>query len=334
MSLDETKPKATVSTSQDPAFAFIETPDRKSAVSSPSEASKPSPDGNETDPPNSPDSDQQDENTASARLRNPSSAYGKEPKFVPRSPVDPKHVFNGDFSAWDETSNFLRAFALGRNMGHLITPDFLEFHSKSLKKGSKLADIYHEFKDEDGLTIRDHQSSLAQFKSDIKAVYSAILSVFRKNTDRAILTKHKTTSDGLSAWIDLHEKHDNKGAAAIAADEMEEIITKPYHRTFPGGVNAFLTRLAGAFSKLNELADIDESGECCTYTEPQMIRRLTYLLSHDAETRRWAELAKDVKEFNTFDQAVTCFRRKALGEDHHNHGRFSQQIQRACDPQS
>ena len=49
-----------------------------------------------------------------------------------------------------------------------------------------------------------------------------------------------------------------------------------------------------------------------------MIHHLTCLLSHDAETCHWAELAKDVKEFCTFDEAVTCFRCKALGEDHHN----------------
>ena len=92
--------------------------------------------------------------------------------------MDPKHVFNGDFSAWDETSNFLRAFALGCQMGYLIAPEFLEFYSDKLKEGSKLADVCHAYRDDDGLSIMDHQCSLAQFKSDIKAVYSAILSVF------------------------------------------------------------------------------------------------------------------------------------------------------------
>ena len=106
--------------------------------------------------------------------------------------------------------------------------------------------------------------------------------------------------------------------SSIAADEMEEIITKPYYKTFPGGVNAFLMCLTGAFSKLNELADLDETGEYCSYTEPQMIRRLTFLLSKDDETRSWTHLAKEVKDFHTLDEAVTHFRRKALGEDHHN----------------
>ena len=318
MSMDDTKPAETPSGPKDPAFAFVGTPGRSADESSPPEASKSSPEASGTGSPPSPDPASPDDHSASDRLRNPSTAYGKEPKFVARSPVDPKHVFNGDFSAWDETSNFLRAFALGRQMGYLIAPEFLEFYSTKLKEGSKLADIHHACRDDDGLSIRDHQCSLAQFKSDIKAVCSAILSVFRKNTDRAILTKHKATSDGISAWIDLHEKYDNQGAAAIAADEMEEIITKPCCKTFPGGVNAFLTHLTGAFSKLNELADLDETGECCSYSEPQMICRLTFLFSKDTETHSWAHLAKEVKDFHTLDEAVTYFRRKALGEDHHN----------------
>ena len=318
ISMDDTKPEATPSGSKDPAFAFVGTPDCKPGDSSPSEAPKTSPEASGTGSLPSPDSTTSDDNSASDRLRNPSTTYGKEPKFVARSPVDPKHVFNGDFSAWDETSNFLRAFALGRQMGYLIAPEFLEFHSDKLKEGSKLANICHACRDDDGLSIRDHQCSLAQFKSDIKAVCSAILSVFRKNTDRAILTKHKATSDGISAWIDLHEKHDNQGAAAIAADENEETITKPHHRTFPGGVNAFLMRLTGAFSKLNELAELDTTGEYCSHTEPQMIRRLTFLLSKDDETRSGAHLDKEVKDFHTLDEAVTYFRCKALGEDHHN----------------
>ena len=70
--------------------------------------------------------------------------------------MDPKHVFNGDFSAWDETSNFLQAFALGRQMGYLIAPEFLEFYSEKLKEGSKLADICCAHRDDDGLGIGDH----------------------------------------------------------------------------------------------------------------------------------------------------------------------------------
>ena len=41
-------------------------------------------------------------------------------------------------------------------------------------------------------------------------------------------------------------------------------------------------------------------------------------MSKDNETRNWAHLAKEVKDFHTLDEAVTYFRRKALGEDHHN----------------
>jgi hypothetical protein len=51
-----------------------------------------------------------------------------------------------------------------------------------------------------------------------------------------------------------------------------------------------------------------------------MIHCLLCLLSKDGETCVWTELAKEVKDFKTFDEAVTCFRQKALHEDHHHLG--------------
>ncbi len=175
-----------------------------------------------------------DECSADYRLRNSLTAYTKEPKFQTRSPVDAKHVFNGDYNAWDETATFLRAFAVGRNMSHLVTESFLTYCQSKKKKGYDLAKIYRKTKDDDRLTIRDHQLSLAQFKSDISTIYSAILSVFRKGSDKAIITKHKKHNDGISAWINLHAKYDNKGASAIAADQSENIICEKHHKNFPG----------------------------------------------------------------------------------------------------
>ena len=313
----------------DPRFAFTPKPERTQISSNHSVSSKrlaksttkPSkPPSSVSIPENqsSSTSSSDEENSGIQRLKRGSAGYTKEPKFTSRSPVDTKHVFTGAYKEWDETANFLRAYALGRNMGHLVTEDFLSYYQQKLKKGYSLDKIYRKYHDEDNLTIRDHQSSLAQFKSDIRSIYSAILSVFRKNTDRAILTKHKAKSDGLSAWLELHAKYDNKGAAAIAADENDLIITEKYHKHFPGGVDAFLTRLTSAFSKLNELADHDLTGQYSRYSDKQMVRRLLQSLSKDDETRPWALHAEDHMTFGSFDEAVVWFRRKALREDQHN----------------
>ena len=101
--------------------------------------------------------------------------------------------------------------------------------------------ICHHHKDENGLTIRDCQSSLAQLKSDIGSIHSAILSVFRKSCDCSILDNHEAATDGISAWIDIHAKHENKGATTIVADDKEDLIHEKFHKSFPGGVDVFLT---------------------------------------------------------------------------------------------
>ncbi len=212
------------------------------------------------------------ETSAVARLRSSTRSYTKEPKFSARSPVDSKYIFSGEYDKWDEADNFLRAFVLGRNMGYLIAPEFLKFYEKKhLKYSWNLAKIYQKYQDEDGLSIRDHQASLAQFQNNIRALYSTFLSVFRKGTDSSILTKHKATLDGVLTWIDTHSKYDDKGAIAIAADNNNQIITQKYNKHFQGGVPAFLTRLSGAFSKLNALDDKDKTGQYPKYSDQHMI---------------------------------------------------------------
>ncbi len=82
-----------------------------------------------------------------------------------------------------------------------------------------------------------------------------------------------------------------------------------------GGI---LSRLEGAYSKLNDLALHDKTGKYSSYTDKQMICQLIRLLSKDEETRVWASQEEDNEEFSTFDEALTWFRRKGLQEDHHN----------------
>ncbi len=97
MSMDDTKPEATPSGPKDPAFAFVGTPDRKSDDPSPPEASKPSPEASGTGSPPSPDPATSDDHSASDRLRNPSTTYGKEPKFVAKEPCGPQTCLQWGF---------------------------------------------------------------------------------------------------------------------------------------------------------------------------------------------------------------------------------------------
>jgi len=109
MSLADTEPEAPPSGPKDPVFDSIETPECKPVVSSPSEASKTSPEAKDMDSPDPPDLVCSEEFPDSSRLCCTSIAGTKESKSALNGIVDPIHVSDDAFAAKDKISSSMAA---------------------------------------------------------------------------------------------------------------------------------------------------------------------------------------------------------------------------------
>ena len=119
------------------------------------------------------------------------------------------------------------------------------------------------------------------------------------------LMKHEHTQDGVMVWIDLLNTCDRGGNKDIRIEELEDIITVPYDKNAPGGLQEFLNNHKTAFTELAFVLEAKEWQDEDTHK-----RRLITNLEPLGWT--WLDMVAETKSLN---ELYKMLRKLALKKD-------------------
>ena len=105
--------------------------------------------------------------------------------------------------------------------------------------------------------------SESQLVKDSQWLYGAMESSMEEGIGQAELLKWEEDQDGIRAWIELMNKFDKSGNIDLRISSLENIISQPFSRAYPGGLTKYISDYEAAFVELGMLGvrawDADEA---------------------------------------------------------------------------
>jgi hypothetical protein len=81
-------------------------------------------------------------------------------------------------------------------------------------------------------------------------LYGSLKQICQKGAASAILWRHEQKRDGMSTWSELLARFDNMGSNDVMTIYYDEVISRPYHRKYPGGLEQFAADYEEAYTEL------------------------------------------------------------------------------------
>ena len=160
-------------------------------------------------------------------------------KDVTRTTLPARYTWDGRMDSFPEFQSKVEGFYSQAGAGYLFLEDF---QGRYLLNGSACW-IY----------FQDEVPSESQVKKDIKALYGALQTACKVGVGRTIMTKYKSTRDGVRAWIAMVKKYENGGDRETRINTLEAIIETPFHDRYKGGLLQWISDYENAFAEMEEL---------------------------------------------------------------------------------
>jgi hypothetical protein len=198
------------------------------------------------------------------RLQNP-DAYGPIVKTKQLPMISSKFQWNGKRNSFDEVKRLVEGHFEGYGSAYLVSRKFIKIY---LEHGYKVLRFFPR--------IRIGHEDLEKQNGTL---YGSLKQICRKGAASAILRRHEQKRDGMSTWSELLARFNNMGSNDVMTIYYDEVISRPYHRKYPGGLEQFAADYEEAYT---ELAVIGE-----THTDTEKRRKLLTNLydPSDPETR-------------------------------------------------
>lgn len=81
-------------------------------------------------------------------------------------------------------------------------------------------------------------------------LYGSLKQICGKGAAWAIIWKHEHKRDGMRTWLDLLHHYDNMGSSNVMTIYYNEVISRPFHHKYPGGLDQFAANYEEAYSEL------------------------------------------------------------------------------------
>jgi hypothetical protein len=169
------------------------------------------------------------------RIQNPVS-YGPTQKTKQLTMINSKVQWNGKRSSFDELKRLIEGHFEGYGASYLVNRKFLDVYEMH---GYKVLKFFPRVR----MKCEDLEKQNA-------TLYGSLKQICRKGAARAIIRKHERKRDGMCTWLDLLKRYDNMGSNDVMTIYYDEIISRPFHRKYPGGLEQFASDYEDAYSEL------------------------------------------------------------------------------------
>jgi hypothetical protein len=199
-----------------------------------------------------------------SRLQNP-DMYGAIAKTKQLPMISSKFQWNGKRNTFDEVKRLVEGHFEGYGGAYLVNRKFITVY---IEHGYKVLRFFPR--------IRLGHEDLEKQNGTL---YGSLKQICRKGAASAILRRHEQKRDGMRTWYELLTRFDNMGSNDVMTIYYDEVISRPYHQKYPGGLEQFAADYEEAYT---ELAVIGE-----THTDTEKRRKLLTNLydPSDPETR-------------------------------------------------
>jgi hypothetical protein len=157
----------------------------------------------------------------SNHLQNP-DAYGPLSKIKQLLMINSKVQWNGKRSSFDEMKRLVEGHFEGYGAAYLVSRKFIKIY---MEHGFKVLRFFPR------ICINPED-----LEKQNGTLYGSLKQICRKGAGLAILHKHEARHDGMRTWSEFLNRYDNMGSNDVMTIYYDEVISRPYHRKYPGGV--------------------------------------------------------------------------------------------------
>ena len=179
-------------------------------------------------------------------LQNP-DAYGPIVKTKQLPMISSKFQWNGKRNSFDEVKRLVEGHFEGYGGAYLVSRKFIKIY---LEHGYKVLRFFPR--------IRIGHEDLEKQNGTL---YGSLKQICRKGAASAILRRHEQKRDGMSTWSELLARFDNMGSNDVMTIYYDEVISRPYHRKYPGGLEQFAVDYEEAHTELAVIVETHTSTE-------------------------------------------------------------------------
>ena len=209
-----------------------------------------------------------------------------------RRSVLPKEVtWDGNLDTFEEFKDLLSGHYMQVGAGYLFDTTF---QASYLQDG---INCYIHFPED--------IPNILQLKKDVQSLYGALMSSCKRGAGSVILMHHKTSQDGLMAWMEMLDRFDADGDKETCIMRLEDRLNTPFSRMYKGGLTQWLMDYEAAMAELSIL------GSPAYLTDQAKRRRIVGMLTKDPNFHLIAFISRNM----AYPELITSLRQLSIRAD-------------------